>query len=232
MKRIIDGVTYNTATSTELARATWSEDNEGEIHAQALYQTNKGAFFVHINIERQTWDARRQEHVTKEFDEFVPKSPEEAHKWLMEGDTEVFHNPFDDPPEAAAEQEPGATIYIRVPASLKRRVEEASRETKLSGNVWAMRCVERCLDPNPAAKSNLADVHDILLMIRAHAGDGLSNEQVCGIAQEAIKKLETAWIDLGFDDPSEHSDLCTRIMGHANSYSRDRLQREYPLYND
>jgi hypothetical protein len=37
-------------------------------------------------------------------------SPEEAHKWMMNGDIEVFHNPFEDPPEATAEAEPGATI--------------------------------------------------------------------------------------------------------------------------
>jgi len=42
------------------------------------------------------------------------------------GDVEVFNNPFDDSPEATAEAEPGATIYIRVPAVLKRRVEEAA----------------------------------------------------------------------------------------------------------
>ena len=35
---------------------------------------------------------------------------------MLEGDVEVFNNPFEDPPEATAEAEPGATIYVRVPA--------------------------------------------------------------------------------------------------------------------
>ena len=64
---------------------------------------------------------------------------------ILKGDVEVFNNPFEDPPEAVAEAELGATIYIRVPVALKRRVEEAARRDKVSGNVWAMRCVEKCL---------------------------------------------------------------------------------------
>jgi hypothetical protein len=30
----------------------------------------------------------------------------------LEGDKEVFHNPFGDPPKAEAETRPGATLYI------------------------------------------------------------------------------------------------------------------------
>lgn len=64
----------------------------------------------------------------------------------MKGDIEVFSNPFDDPPEASAEREDAATIYMRVPKALKTRLESAASDAKLSGNVWAMRCIERCLD--------------------------------------------------------------------------------------
>jgi hypothetical protein len=64
----------------------------------------------------------------------------------------------------------------------------------------------------------------------AHIGDGLSQQQVTSLIGEAIEQIETAWGDLGFDDPSEHSDLGTRIMGHVDQLTRDRLTREYPLY--
>jgi hypothetical protein len=83
--------------------------------------------------------------VKESKDEFVPLTPARANNWILEGDVEIFHNPFDDPPEAAAEGEPGATIYIRVPVSLKQRVEAAAAKDKLSGNAWVMRCVEKCL---------------------------------------------------------------------------------------
>ena len=68
---------------------------------------------------------------------------------------EVFNNPFDDPPEAAAESEAGATLYLRVPTSLKRRVDEAAKSNKLSGNVWLMRCVEGCLKKEEKAGEDL-----------------------------------------------------------------------------
>jgi hypothetical protein len=62
---------------------------------------------------------------------------------LARGEQSVHFEP------STAEAESGATIYIRVPAALKRDVDEAAREAKTSGNVWAMRCVERCLEGFP-----------------------------------------------------------------------------------
>ena len=38
---------------------------------------------------------------------------------------------LEEPPEAEAEEAPGATIYIRVPVSLKSQIEAAAREAKL-----------------------------------------------------------------------------------------------------
>jgi hypothetical protein len=54
-------------------------------------------------------------------------SAKDAETWIMTGSVEVFHNPFGEPPEAEAEDQPAATIYMRVPPSLKRRVDEAGR---------------------------------------------------------------------------------------------------------
>jgi hypothetical protein len=143
MKRIVNGVTYNTDTSTLLAKSRWESDNDDTLGS--LYQTRGGAFFVDMEISRKEWNESEREYEVKVGHTFQPLSPEDAHKWLLTGEVEVFSNPFEDPPEAAAEAEPGATIYIRVPASLKRRVDHAAEGEKVSGNVWAMRCVERCL---------------------------------------------------------------------------------------
>ncbi len=148
MKRIVNGVTYNTDTSTRLAQASWERDDEQFVGT--LYQTRGGAFFVDEEITSQVWNESERAHEAKVWHAFEPLSPKDAHKWLLEGDVEIFSNPFDDPPEASAEAEPGATIYIRVPASLKRRVDEAARKDGVSGNVWAMRCLERCLGAEPA----------------------------------------------------------------------------------
>ncbi len=60
---------------------------------------------------------------------------------------EIIDSSLEEPPEAEAEAEPGATIYVRMPASLKKRVDDAAKAANLSGNVWTMRCLERCLAP-------------------------------------------------------------------------------------
>src|SRR5688572_18178340 len=130
MKRIVNGVTYNTDTSSMLARWEWEEADYNhvvtEFGTDVLYQTRGGAFFLHKEKTKREWNEVEREHVERVRHEFVPLSPEEASKWLMEGDVEVINNPFDDPPEAKAEAEPGATLYIRVPGALKRRVDEAA----------------------------------------------------------------------------------------------------------
>jgi predicted HicB family RNase H-like nuclease len=148
MKRIVNGVTYNTETSTMLAESRWeftqSEGDQGE-KVGTLYQTRGGAFFVDVEFTRQEWNESERTSETKVTRTFEPLSPEAAHKWILEGEVEIFNNPFDDPPEASAEAESGATIYIRVPSSLKQRVDNAAKESNVSGNVWAMRCLEKCL---------------------------------------------------------------------------------------
>ena len=154
MKRIVNGVTYNTDTSTRLAQASWEQD--GEQFVGTLYQTRGGAFFVDEENTSQVWNESERAYEEKKRNSFLPLSPDGAHKWLLEGDVEIFSNPFDDPPEATAEAEPGATIYVRVPASLKRRVDEAASKDGVSGNVWAMRCLERCLGAEPAENQDEA----------------------------------------------------------------------------
>jgi predicted HicB family RNase H-like nuclease len=148
MKRIVDGLTYNTDTSTLLARAEW-EPNQWSPYSGAecegeLYQTRGGAFFlvttIHIPEDRERGLEPRDKV------EFAAMTAERAQAWMLEGDVEVYRNPFEEPPEAEAEPEGGATIYIRVPAALKRDVDEAAQEAKVSVNVWAMRCLERCLE--------------------------------------------------------------------------------------
>jgi hypothetical protein len=151
MKRIVNGVTYNTQTSTLLAEMQWGDagpDNTTEkFGVDRLYQTRGGAFFLDEQVNFRLYDQRAREWTEREDHTFVPVSAEKAQAWLIaEGqEIEVFRNPFDDPPEAAGEAEPGATIYVRVPATLKHRVDEAARKADASANAWMMRCIERCL---------------------------------------------------------------------------------------
>jgi hypothetical protein len=46
---------------------------------------------------------------------------------------------------APDEDEPEATYYIRLPRALKDACDARAKAEGVSGNVWAMRCLERCL---------------------------------------------------------------------------------------
>ena len=159
MKRIIDGVTYNTDTSTLIAmvQGKWEKDDGIEYDfIDRLYQTRGGAFFVHENLEGGYRDPEADEWRTKVSDAFTAKTHEEAAAWLHEtNNVEIFSDVLGEPPEATAEQEKGATIYIRVPASLKARVDRAALDQKLSSNAWAMRCIENCLSAKATEQAKL-----------------------------------------------------------------------------
>jgi predicted HicB family RNase H-like nuclease len=173
MKRIINGVTYNTDTSTMIARAEeiepgWKDGTGGDRDVLTLYQTRLGAFFIH----RDTVSLRRGIRGEWEEDEhhtFDAMTRAEAHKWVLGHDgVELLSDVFEEPPEAAEETSPGATLYIRVPSSLKDRIEAAAASDKLSVNAWAIRCMEGCVayqqkDVPDATKRNRMTRASVLL---------------------------------------------------------------------
>jgi hypothetical protein len=201
MKTIVNGVTYNTDTSTALARSEYRNGDGVEITG-TLYQTRGGAFFVDEEVTRQVWNEREREHQSKITHNFLPMNAEGAHKWLVDGTdpVEIFQNPFEDPPEATAEAEPGATIYIRVPAQLKRSVDDAAREARLSGNAWAMRCVEKCLAES-GVPEEIVRSWMIAAIFRDH-NHGKWPREKCISALCEIADLLESWADSKFgDDP-------------------------------
>ena len=60
MKRIVDGVTYNTATSTAVARSEWLDDEGATPVTSTLYQTLGGAFFIHHELKKRVWVERNR----------------------------------------------------------------------------------------------------------------------------------------------------------------------------
>jgi len=142
MKRIVDGATYNTATSMRIA--LWRHDDEqaGEEKEGTLYQTRGGAFFVHWTTTKSWYDRSEGEQKTKRTDHFEVMTRSEAEDWIADGDNEIFHNPFGDPPEAEATVDGVATVYTRVPPSLKAAIELDAAERQLSLNAWAIGAFE------------------------------------------------------------------------------------------
>ena len=145
MKRIVNGMTYNTDTALKFAKAEWSKD--GTENTGIFYKTRGGAFFMHQETTRQVWNERERGYRTKVEHSFEPLSPETAQAWLNhgEGDIEILVDVFECPPEATAEEETSATIYTRVPMELKKLLDERAAAQGLSGNAFVMRCLENCL---------------------------------------------------------------------------------------
>ena len=158
MKRIIKGVAYNTDTSTAIATSQASDDDADGITIKrmewTLYLTRGGAFFLHQREDEQHRDDDGGSTWIRE-DQFFPMLRNEAQAWVMEGQVEIYHDVFGEVPEAAAEEKPEATIYIRVPEPLKRQIDGLAKEAGQSVNAWATRCLERCAqktDPTNGGK--------------------------------------------------------------------------------
>ena len=143
MKRIVDGVAFNTDTSTWIARksATRQDERGREVDEMTvLFQTAKGAYFLH---KTSSVVVHGQNNEKREWDEIIPMTANEARTWMLNGDVQVIHDPFAEGiPEAEPEPEQGATIYLRVPATLKQRVEAAADQANRSCNAWVIKCLE------------------------------------------------------------------------------------------
>jgi len=216
VKRIVGGFTYNTETSTRLARGRSADTDKSATLVETLYQTRGGAFFI---VEKRTmvgWNQEEQESETRVQRTFVPVGSQRAQNWMLEGEVHVFQNPFDDAPEAVAEREPGATIYIRVPAILKRAVDAAAREQNVSGNVWAMRCIERFLE-----KSSIFDDNDAAPLVRKLLS-------VDANLTECLNKAREFWVSF-FDKNSEMSVRALAKELSAKQRAFERIFEERPF---
>lgn len=224
MKRIINGFTYNTETSIRVAQSEWTDDygDKAEV-TSTLYQTRGGAFFLHHLKKTEEWNEREAQHQEKIRHEVEPVSADFAQKWMLD-DTEVFTNPFGDPPEASAEPDKGATIYVRVPTALKHRVDSMAKAEAVSGNAWAMRCIERCLDPNPEAVESLKSAWNGAGMLFAH-DDLLTSKQRSAMADRIREKIVDAFRALGWDRDDEGR----KLVGHhlTDNWGGERCAEEW-----
>lgn len=159
IKRIIEGVAYNTGTSTKVARSEYDQTSEGGPRGeQTLYQTRGGVFFLH-NFEVSQHKDRHGEWQERESNHFEVMTRDEAQKWVLNaGQVELLSDAFGEPPEATAGDMGAwnATIYARVPIMLKGRVEASAKAAGLSVNSFVMRCLENCASNSamPAAPAN------------------------------------------------------------------------------
>jgi len=138
MKRIIEGTTYNTETSTVVMRYSFSDPYDRDILVE-VYQTRAGNFFgVH-----HAGSGREPSIETLSRDELA-KVIAEAGKSFRNVEI-IDEQAITPPPEDESEKSPSVSMFIRVPEGLRRRAQEAASEREQSVNAYVTRCLENCL---------------------------------------------------------------------------------------
>jgi hypothetical protein len=140
-KRIIDGKTYNTETSTQIGG--WRQVEDLFESGTFLYQTRFGAFFTYTYLSGLD---------EEDYDTIEPLLPDQAREWLEKNqayDTDLIEKLFGEMPEAGSGE---IKFTLRLPESLRDRLAERAKANSQSLNAWMVRCLENCASPDDASK--------------------------------------------------------------------------------
>jgi hypothetical protein len=140
VKRIIDGMTYNTETATRVA--VGGPPGEWSFASWELYRSRHGSFFKVVTDH----DGNSQM--------LTPLTDAEAQVLLQKLEPSLVDSVFGPFPEAGAAER---RLTIRVPANLAERMQAAAHAKGQSLNSYAMRCFEKCVidDGQTAWKTQL-----------------------------------------------------------------------------
>jgi|SRR5271166_5384141 len=136
MKRIINGITYNTDTAT---RVTGEDDPAWTGTWWDLYQTRHGAFFRIMG--RWSGPSAVTVPYRGEPDEITPLTDQEAQAIVEKYANHLVEKYFGRMPEYGAAER---RLTIRIPGNLAERMDDAAKSKGLSLNSYAMRCFEQC----------------------------------------------------------------------------------------
>ena len=148
VKQIIQGTTYNTSTATLVHKYVppdqWDKKEE-KSDFERLYRTRQGEFFLLINLLGYVLvprDASTSHYKERWVPQIKPLTSAQALTWLNEhgGTREQIKQQF--PHGLPKGWEPESTVYVRIPDSLKRRLETCAKSKGQSLNLWAMRWLE------------------------------------------------------------------------------------------
>lgn len=141
MKKIIEGKTYNTETATRIAEELFSNPHDAGMIFNELYQTRHGAYFRFYGTEYDEWPARIE-----------PLSPAEAQVWMEKhASVELIEQHFGEMPEAGDSE---SRFTLRMPDSLKQRIDVAAKTNNQSTNAWIVRALEKAANEQIHAGEN------------------------------------------------------------------------------
>jgi hypothetical protein len=144
MKRIIKGATYNTDTATKVAEGSWEDENRGIVVETALYQNRAGVYFTVAKVTQAYRDRHGEWQQRESYEWDVAGDAAKARERCEREDMTILQDIGDMPPEAEG-GESAATLYLRLPPTLKARVEARAKKDGVSVNAFGIRCLERCL---------------------------------------------------------------------------------------
>lgn len=147
LKRIKDGVTYNTATATFLGGYVFEgrDDTNADdaFVSEELYQTRSGRFFLVVEggpgAPAESRNSRSGEPYVCGWT-WLPLTEVQARQWAEVRDE---HQAFPDLDED--ENSEVRMISLRVPPVLGAKLTSAAAGAGVSRNDWILRCLEQCL---------------------------------------------------------------------------------------
>ena len=172
MKRIIDGNTYNTETATviyqdikfvDLAEhvEAESEDSRDFAHVETLYQTRRGDYFLVVTEPQANFDRGRPKGV-RHVERLEPLTRDYAldwlrsHRFLAVRYEQLVYRLKDY--QRAKERTEKSAVFLRIPQSLKERLEACAKNKGQSLNTWVMRRLEQAaLDEEMSGNSAITD---------------------------------------------------------------------------
>ena len=144
MKRIIDGKTYNTETATKIVSFDcWDEDPaySGQEYGSILYQTRFGAYFLYDYYT--TWYAISDISNEELKEKITPLSPLETQKWMEDHRFDILiEQHFGEMPEAGESE---SRITLRMPDSLKLKIDAMANKNNQSTNAWIVKSLEKAI---------------------------------------------------------------------------------------
>jgi len=170
MKRIIDGKTYNTETATVIQHyvrvldSSWLDehvDPESEnasefCHIETLYQTRQGDLFLVVTDPQPNFVHGRPMGV-RHVESLGPVTTDYALDWLKSHPRlDAKYQGHIHRLEVSKKRTANSTVLLRIPASLKERLETCAKNKGQSLNTWVMRSLEQAaLDEEEKGSSDV-----------------------------------------------------------------------------
>ena len=132
LKKVVEGVAYNTRTSSLLGTCTPRKEPEGQSQAatQQLFRTRGGRYFI-VHRQLRVWTPGRG-HLL--IDDIEPIAKEQAQHWLSEHEPQsnelfLMGLKFKSPPKSV-----GTSISVRIDSALKEGIVERAKLAGLPAN--------------------------------------------------------------------------------------------------